>query len=148
MRADTEGRGVFDSIYEANIETIYLTAKRYKRNHHAAEEIAQDTFLKLFRNMEHTNIEAAKPWLILTAKYAAMNWRRDTAREYLVAEFTEEEERGISESVEDPEEILIRRLKEKEFTELTGDIFAALYRKNQRWYDAITIVYVLEKPQG
>ena len=147
MRAETEGRGVFDSIYEANIETIYLTAKRYTRNHHAAEEIAQDTFLKLFRNMEHTNIEAAKPWLILTAKYAAMNWRRDTAREYLVAEFTEEEERRISESVEDPEEILIRRLKEKEFTELTGDIFAALYCKNQRWYDAITIVYVLEKPQ-
>ena len=70
--------------------------------------------------MEHTNIEAAKPWLILTAKYAAMNWRRDTAREYLVAEFTEEEERRISKSVEDPEEILIRRLKEKEFTELTG----------------------------
>ena len=58
MRAETEGRGVFDSIYEANIETIYLTAKRYTRNHHAAEEIAQDTFLKLFRNMEHTNIEA------------------------------------------------------------------------------------------
>ena len=76
-----------------------------------------------------------------------MNWRRDTAREYLVAEFTEEEERRISKSVEDPEEILIRRLKETEFTELTGDIFAALYRKNQRWYDAITIVYVLEKPQ-
>ena len=48
MRAETEGRGVFDSIYEANIETIYLTAKRYTRNHHAAEEIAQDTFLKLF----------------------------------------------------------------------------------------------------
>ena len=60
MRAETEGRGVFDSIYEANIETIYLTAKRYTRNHHAAEEIAQDTFLKLFRNMEHTNIEAYK----------------------------------------------------------------------------------------
>ncbi len=90
MRAETEGRGVFDTIYEANIETIYLTAKRYTRNHHAAEEIAQDTFLKLFRNMEHTNIEAAKPWLILTAKYAAMNWRRDTAREYLVAESTDQ----------------------------------------------------------
>ena len=147
MRVESQGRDAFYSIYEANVEAVYLTAKKYVKNHYAAEEITQDTFLKLFQNMEHTNTEAAKPWLILTAKYAAMNWKRDAQWEYSVAEFTEDEELMISDSDENPEEILIRKLRESEYIELTGDIFAALYRKNVRWYDAITISYVLEKPQ-
>lgn len=147
MRAESQGRDAFDCIYEANVEAVYLTAKKYVKNHHAAEEITQDTFLKLFRNMKHINTTAAKPWLILTAKYAAMNWKRDAQWEYPVAEFTEDEELLISGSDENPEEILIRKLRESEYIELTGDIFAALYRKNVRWYDAITFSYVLEKPQ-
>lgn len=147
MRAESEGRDAFDFIYETNVEAVYLTAKKYVKNHHAAEEITQDTFLKLFRNMEHTNIKAARPWLILTAKYAAINWKRDTEWEYPVAEFTEEEELMIAGSGENPEEIIVRKLREAEYIELTEDIFAALYRKNVRWYDAITISYVLEKPQ-
>jgi len=60
---------------------------------------------------------------------------------------TQEKNEKIACEGEDPEDAMIRRLREKEYIGLTDDIFAALYRKNVRWYDAITITYVLEKPQ-
>ncbi|WP_346664162.1 sigma-70 family RNA polymerase sigma factor [uncultured Merdimonas sp.] len=147
MKAESNGRDAFDAIYEENAEIVYQTAKRYVGNHHAAEEIMQETFLKLFQVMENTNIRAAKPWLILTAKYAAMNYKRDGSREYPVAEFTEEEEERLSRFFEDPQECFAGKQMEKEYIELADEIFAAIYKKNKRWYDALTITYVLEKPQ-
>ena len=59
----------------------------------------------------------------------------------------EDEKKILSESCENPEDTFFRKMKEREFMKLKEDIFAALYKKNLRWYDAITITYVLEKPQ-
>ena len=147
MRADANGRDSFDEIYEAYAELVYEKAMSYVKNHHVAEEIVQETFLKFFRFRKNTNLEAAKPWLLLTAKYAAMNYNRDTKWEYAVDGVTQEKNEKIACEGEDPEDAMIRRLREKEYIGLADDIFAALYRKNVRWYDAITITYVLEKPQ-
>ena len=41
----------------------------------------------------------------------------------------------------------MNKLEECEVRGYTGDILEALYRKNERWYDAITFTYLLEKPQ-
>ena len=38
-------------------------------------------------------------------------------------------------------------MKQQQFIEFRKGIFDALYRKNPRWYEAITITYVLDKPQ-
>lgn len=147
VRADANGRDSFDEIYEAYAELVYEKAMSYVKNHHAAEEIMQESFLKFFRFRKNTNLEAAKPWLLLTAKYAAMNYNRDTKWEYAVDGVTQEKNEKTACEGENPEDAMIRRLREKEYIGLTDDIFAALYRKNVRWYDAITITYVLEKPQ-
>ena len=42
----------------------------------------------------------------------------------------------------------IRRMKDDEQTSLHEEIFAALYKHNPRWYDAIRYVYYLEIPQS
>ncbi len=46
-----------------------------------------------------------------------------------------------------PEEFFERKIKNQQLVELKKGIFEALYEKNPRWYEAITITYVLEKPQ-
>ena len=53
----------------------------------------------------------------------------------------------LSESVVNPEEFFERKIKNQQLVELKKGIFEALYEKNPRWYEAITITYVLEKPQ-
>ena len=63
-------------------------------------------------------------------------------------EFDGEFEVRLSKSVENPEEFYVRKMKNQQFAELEKGIFEALYEKNPRWYEAITITYVLEKPQN
>jgi len=144
---ESKENSIFDTIYNSNFEIVYKVALKYSRNHHAAEEIAQNVFIKLYLNIDHINVDAARSWLILTAKYMALNLKRDRAREYLVEDLSMEEETILADSGESPEEVFVRKIKQREFVELKEDIFAALYEKNPRWYDAITISYVLEKPQ-
>ena len=42
---------------------------------------------------------------------------------------------------------LIEVLRQKECRELHDTIFADLYEKNSRWYEAVTVSYTLDKPQ-
>lgn len=147
VEMELTGNTDFDEIYRSNAEVVYKTAVKYSGNHHEAEEIAQSVFLKLYMNMGHINLEAARGWLILTTKYMALNRNRDLEREYLVDEFIGSEEADPAEIAENPEDIFLRKIKERQYMRLKEEIFEALYAKSPRWYDAVTITYVLEKPQ-
>lgn len=141
------GKAAFDAVYEENVEIVYRTALKYTGNHHSAEEITQNVFMKFYTAMDNIRLKAARPWLILTTKNMSLNWKRDGKWEYPVGEFTEDQEGEISGDIKSPEDIFMRRLLEQESAELTEDIFAVLYEKNRRWYEAVTMAYVLEKPQ-
>ena len=63
----------------------------------------------------------------------------------------------LSETGDDPvildledsaEDTYMERMKDDEQTSLHEEIFAALYKHNPRWYDAIRYVYYLEIPQS
>ena len=56
-------------------------------------------------------------------------------------------EKELTRVAESPEEVFERKSNEQKFTELKENIFEALYKKNPRWYDVITITYILGKPQ-
>lgn len=147
MEAETTGKVDFDKIYDANVDNVYRVALKYAENEHEADEIVQSVFLKLYTNMDNINLAAVRKWLVMTTKYKALNLKRDKKREYLVEEPMEDAKARPSEVVESPEDIFVKNTKERQFRELKEDIFAALYEKSERWYDAITITYILEKPQ-
>lgn len=86
MSVESIGKVAFDVIYEDNVEIVYKVAAKYCGNHHTAEEIAQSVFMKLYMNMDHVNLDAVRPWLVLTTKYMALNVIRDRKREVLVDE--------------------------------------------------------------
>ena len=65
VRVEGTGRSAFASIYEKYFKLTYKTALRYSGNHHAAEELTQSVFLKLYVHMEHAKVDAVKPWLSL-----------------------------------------------------------------------------------
>lgn len=137
----------FDAIYKGNVGYVYATAIKYTKNHHTAEEIVQNVFLKYYVNMENTDADAARAWLILTTKYMALNVNRDHRRECLVEEIDIQKKRELSEYAESPEDVFEKKLHERKYIELKENIFEALYEKNPRWYDVITITYILGKPQ-
>lgn len=147
MEAEITGKRDFDKIYDANVGNVYRVALKYAENEHEADEIVQSVFLKLYTNMDNINLAAVRKWLFMTTKYKALNLKRDKKREYLVEELLGDAETRLSKRVESPEDICVRNSKERQFKDLKEDIFAALYEKSERWYDAVTITYILEKPQ-
>lgn len=141
MEIKSIGRVAFDAIYEDNIKIVYKTALRYTGNHHAAEEIAQNVFVKLYTVMEHINLNAVRSWLVVSTRNMSLNFKRDGKREILSDEMYED---WTMESTEDEFE---KRLQEKEYRDFANHIFGELYHVNERWYEAVTLTYCLEKSQ-
>lgn len=141
MKIKSIGKVAFNAIYQDNINSVYKTALRYTGNHHAAEEIAQRVFVKLYIVMDHVNLDAVGSWLKVTTRNLAINYNRDGKYEIpsknVYAEWRPE----------NSEDEFEKKLRQKEYIELTEHIFEELYRVNERWYEAVTLTYCLEKPQ-
>ena len=141
-------KSTFDAVYEENAEKVYRIALYYSGNHHAAEDITQAVFMKLYMNMENVNPERIEPWIKTIAKHMALNYRRHAKHE---VELPVEEVTNLMEKTvykEDIEEFLAIRRMRKVRTDLIETIYADLYQKNPQWYEALTITCILEKPQN
>ena len=119
----TEG-DAFVAAYSEYFGVVYKEALKYSGNHHIAEEIAQDAFFTAYIQCGSESKQQIKTWMLMFARYRAMNYIRDHKRDQVVA-----------------------LLKEKCFRELGIDIFQELYQKNARWYKAVTLVYYADMPQ-
>ena len=143
MELESKERSVFDVIYDRYVGTVYKTAIKYSGNHHIAEEIVQEAFLKLLLHGDGVNPDAAGKWLTLTTKHMALNYNRDC----LVEDLVYDEAAYQLDMEESPEDLLFEKLESEQHIRLLDEIFEALYRENPRWYEAVTITYVLGKPQ-
>lgn len=142
-----ENISVTDQAYEKYAGVVYKIAMKYSANHHIAEEIVQEVFLKLHFHEKDVDVETVGNWLTISAKHMTLNYMRDSQRECLIEELdynkTEEElnYRG------NPETLLLKKTKDEAESALVDEIFRELYLKNSRWYEAMMLTYVLEKPQ-
>lgn len=139
------GRPGFEAVYDKYKDLIFQTAFLYLKEWYGAEDIMQETFLRYYIYMEHTRVENTKSWLLTTAKNIALNYIRGKRRSTSV-EVTEEEEPlfGLEQSTE---EVFFDKLWRREVIRSADTILEVLYRKNRKWYDAVTLVYCMEKPQ-
>lgn len=148
-----EDKGTVDSISSLNVDNVYdkyaslvyRTLLHYSEDKDVAEDLLQEVFVKLLINVDNVSAEAIKAWLLTTAKNMTLNYRRNG--QYEVADSTFFDDTNELLATECLEDEFIAILKNIEYRALTDKIFAELYRKNVRWYDAITITYLLEKPK-
>ena len=101
--------------------------------------------MKFYINRENIKTEAIRAWLVTTAKNMTRNYKRDSWYETAVLEtFDDNSELLASDSLEDD---FIAALRKSECNVLMETVFEDLYKKSVRWYEAVTIAYLLEKPQ-
>lgn len=137
----------FNEIYNNYKNLVLKTAYRYSGNFSSADDIMQETFLALYKDMQKKDFCSAeqykniKAWLITTAKHKALNMKKKVERE--VSIFAAEEDiQG-----ENPEETMLEEASEKETAAFHGRIMEALLEKNPRWYEAIFLVCNLKLDQ-
>ena len=156
----TENRE-FNEIYEQYKNLILKAAYTYSGSYSAAEDITQDTFLKLYMgydSMKKKNISSweEKPSMKATifrstAKNAALNYRKKHSREIFEIDEnwdSEEDTEKYEAQVNSAEEQFLEDELQKQRLELHEKIFTNLMEKNERWYDAIVLVYYMEMPQA
>ena len=116
----------YDEIYQKYKNLVMKAAYKYSGNYDIAEDITQSTFLQLYMYIDELKDINIKAWM-----------------------YTETGDDPVILDLEDSaEDTYMERMKDDEQTSLHEEIFAALYKHNPRWYDAIRYVYYLEIPQS
>ena len=141
----------FNEIYSNYKNLVLKAAYTYVDDLISAEDIMQDTFLALYKDMTNKKIESEeeysniKSWLYTTAKHFALNYGKKAAR--TVATETMEGSDVIEEPVsESLESEYLSKIAEEKRAKLHECIFAALMKKNPRWHEAIMMVCYLDIP--
>lgn len=82
----------FKEIYERNVDTVYRICYSYLKNKSDAEDIVQETFIRLLRKeVKFENYKHEKAWLIVTAsnlcKNSLKSWKNkiDNIEDYNLA---------------------------------------------------------------
>lgn len=127
------GNREFNESYENYKNLILRTAYTYSGNREAAEDITQETFLKLYIGYDSMKKENIPSWLYTTAKNMALNYKKKAKWEVLAMDDDES-------AVPEPG----TKSTEDEYLE---DVSEEMYKKNPRWYEAMVLVYYMDMPQ-
>lgn len=142
---------IFNEIYEKYKNLVLKVAYRYSEDFDAAEDIMQETFLALYRDMDDKEYSNIQSWLYTTAKHSALNYKKKSEREvsYITKDpETEEESLIVEPSRESTEEEYMEEVAEEGRVQLHERVFAGLMETNPRWHEAVMLVCCLQIPQA
>lgn len=148
MNSQNKNKEEFDRVYNVNKGKVYRIALSYSKGHReSAEEIFQEVFLSLYRHFDKVDEEYMAAWLVTTTKNISVNYIKKMAREIpredmaLVSELHSKEHNGSA------EEVVFQKIMLQEKIGYGRTILDALWEVNDRWYEAMTMVYCLGRKQ-
>ena len=111
------GNREFNEIYEKYKNLVLKAAYSYSGNNYdAAEDITQDTFLKLYIRFDDLKGGNVSAWLFTTAKHAALNYKEKHSHEILSMDGEEPPEEPHRDSTEEEYSENELERKEQNFT--------------------------------
>ena len=140
MHTKEKNIDAFRDIYVTNKDLIFKIVMRYSNiDYHVAQEITQEVFMKLYEHFDTYEEEYLLQWMIVAAKNEATDYLRRMAREIPDDEmvFALEEQ----ESVMSAEETIFERIETEDRIREGRFLMDKLYEVNERWYEAMTMVY-------
>lgn len=129
-RAAGGDRHAFDQLYLRHVRPVYWQAYSVVRNPSDAEDTTQEVFITAWKKIRTITIadDSLLPWLLVTARFTALNKRRQTIRDSSRRQSISDEIADDT-SVEDTVELEeLRARVEKSVSELSG-IDQELYEK-------------------
>lgn len=77
----------FDVIYEQTYKLVYYIAYPIVGEKNAADNVSQETYIKLVRNIDNYQLNTApKAWIAMIARNTALNYAKRAAREVAVTD--------------------------------------------------------------
>ncbi len=81
-RAAAGDRGAFGQLYDRHVRPVYWQAYGVVHDAREAEDATQDVFVTMWNKIRTISVvdESVLPWLLVTARYTALNARRRRLR--------------------------------------------------------------------
>lgn len=140
-----ENKKSFEELYSEYKNFVLQTACYYTNYDEVAKDIMQSTFMKLYIHYDHLEQTYIKRWLAVTARNLALNEEKRREVEILDDDIVMTSD--LYTSTEKLEDEYWEEERRKEILYLEKNMFAALYKYNERWYQAVTLAYCLHWPQ-
>jgi len=132
----------FQKIYDKYKKLVLKVAFDMTKDYHMAQDICQETFMKLYGFQEHVDEDKVKSWLVVVAS----NLVRDAFKKGgKYKEFLDEE--GLQVDLVEHENSIDRYLKEYNAREFHSRMLTSLRKKNVDWYETLVLVEYLEIPR-
>lgn len=130
--------------YLDEYEKLVLKNANNHVNRHVAEDITQETFLKLYEHLDHLKDKQVKPWLLIVSSNIAKDYgRKGSGYENLSYE-DEVNLAVIEQSNETPEQCIERVVNQKAARELLRTALELLYERSPLWYYVIVDSCIME----
>lgn len=129
----------FKKLLDKHLGSVYAFVFQLIRDRVAAEDVAQETFIKAWRHLDRYDTERPfRTWLFAIAKNAAYDWLKKK-RSIPFSAFTDDTDTEVSfENIPDPEplptEFLMRADASAELAEVIGEL-------PEKYRSLITLVY-------
>lgn len=133
------GNREYNEIYKKYKNLVLKVAYIYSGdNYDAAEDITQDTFLKLYIGFEELKDGNVSAWLYTTAKNSALNFNKKFKREVLSEDdelYKNKEQFGESLETEfiEKEEVLYKKQFHEKIMEIRKEVLHALLHRAKKW---------------
>ena len=123
----------FNSYVNRYQKLIMVNAEKFV-DHQTAEDVSQDTFLKMLQHMEYLDESTIKQWLIVVSGNIAKDYIKKGGKYETTAVSKETMEEYMNGSEESAEAKLLKAEEQKAALELLRTACELLYDKNPIWY--------------
>jgi len=130
----------YEDLYAAHYGEVLRLCRLLLANHHDAEEVAQEVFLKVYQkyqNMNQTQFMMWRPWLVRVSVNACRDRRRSRWWKWWRGSNEEYQEANYPSSSKTPEETLLGR-------ETQGRIWRAFQGLSARQQEVFVLRYIDE----
>lgn len=129
-----------DDFFRKYRNLVIKNAYLYVKDYHAAEDICQETFIRLGQNLHRVKPENVKTWLFRVSEHLAIDYLRKGGKNKVSLDLDR-----IGETLPDRRySDLSALLEEKEERELKAAALIRLRREKPVWYDTVLMSYVEE----
>ena len=129
--------------YMAKYECLVTTIARRYVDEHLVEDVAQETFVRMYYNLDNLDDDRIANWLAVVSGNVAKDILKKGGEGRTDLVETQELERLIEDCYDSAEECFETEEKQKAVSNLIQTAWELLYEKNPKWYYVMVNAYTL-----
>lgn len=132
----------FQEIYEEYKNLVLKSVHDMTGDFHLAQDICQETFLRLHGYQDNIIVSKVKGWLLVVSSHLVYDYmKKASSRREILTDGSRDSDTGV---IDDQASIYLEQAEQKQ---LCSSMLRALREKNEDWYEVLMLVEYLGVPR-